>query len=206
MNEADKRRRTISISTGLQLRGGRDCGASDCDKTKEQKSARDHRVLFYQASLSEVKPSCKEKTAGCRGIAFSRVSIRIDKFTQTMQEALQTSHDVASEFNQQEITNEHSLIALLDQSDGIARPLLEKIGASPDSLRELLQAALQKLPAMTGAGIELRIRSLICPAEMFQGSKLARIWKFGSREVGQLSRESYTACNLVTVLLIRECG
>ena len=64
-----------------------------------------------------------------------------------MQEALQTSHDVASEFNQQEITNEHSLITLLDQSDGIARPLLEKIGASPDWLRELRQATPQKLQA-----------------------------------------------------------
>ncbi len=54
--------------------------------------------------------------------------MRIDKFTQKMQEAVQASQDVASEFNQQEITNEHFLLALLDQAEGITRPLLEKMG------------------------------------------------------------------------------
>ena len=56
--------------------------------------------------------------------------MRIDKFTQKMQEAVQVSQDVASEFNQQEITNEHFLLALLDQREGITRPLLEKMGVS----------------------------------------------------------------------------
>ena len=42
--------------------------------------------------------------------------MRIDKFTQKMQEALQASQNLAAELNQQEITNEHFLLALLDQS------------------------------------------------------------------------------------------
>ena len=45
--------------------------------------------------------------------------MRIDKFTQKMQEALQAAQDIASQFNHQEITNEHFLSALLDQSEGI---------------------------------------------------------------------------------------
>ncbi len=52
--------------------------------------------------------------------------MRIDKFTQKMQEALQAAQDVASQFNHQEISNEHFLSALLDQSDGIAKPRLEQ--------------------------------------------------------------------------------
>jgi len=48
--------------------------------------------------------------------------MRPDKFTQKMQEALQAAQDLASQFNQQEITNEHFLIALLDQTDGVTRP------------------------------------------------------------------------------------
>jgi ATP-dependent Clp protease ATP-binding subunit ClpB len=95
--------------------------------------------------------------------------MRIDKFTQKMQEALQASQDVASQFNQQEITNEHFLLALLDQSEGITRPLLEKMGASPDELGDRLRAALQKLPRVTGAGIEHRLgndlRSVLDGAE-----------------------------------------
>jgi ATP-dependent Clp protease ATP-binding subunit ClpB len=64
--------------------------------------------------------------------------MRIDRFTQKMQEALQTSQDVASQFNHQEITNEHFLAALLDQSDGITQPFLEKIGAQANQLGERL--------------------------------------------------------------------
>jgi ATP-dependent Clp protease ATP-binding subunit ClpA len=39
--------------------------------------------------------------------------MRPDKFTQKMQEALQGAQDVAAQFNQQEITNEHFLTAAL---------------------------------------------------------------------------------------------
>jgi len=38
--------------------------------------------------------------------------MRPDKFTQKMQEALQAAQDVASQFSQQEISNEHFLITL----------------------------------------------------------------------------------------------
>ena len=62
--------------------------------------------------------------------------MRIDKFTQKMQEALQAAQDLAAQANHQEITNEHFLSALLDQSEGITRPLLEKIGANVDQLRD----------------------------------------------------------------------
>ena len=37
--------------------------------------------------------------------------------------------------NQQEITNEHFLLALLDQTDGVTRPLLEKMGVASRNLR-----------------------------------------------------------------------
>jgi ATP-dependent Clp protease ATP-binding subunit ClpB len=95
--------------------------------------------------------------------------MRIDKFTQKMQEAVQASQDVASEFNQQEITNEHFLLALLDQAEGITRPLLEKLGVSAESLKERLRSALQKLPRVTGASVDHRIgndlRSVLDGAE-----------------------------------------
>jgi ATP-dependent Clp protease ATP-binding subunit ClpB len=46
--------------------------------------------------------------------------MRPDKFTQKMQEALQAAQEVASQFSQQEISNQHFLLALLDQTDGLA--------------------------------------------------------------------------------------
>src|SRR5881275_2997131 len=95
--------------------------------------------------------------------------MRIDKFTQKMQEALQAAQDVASQFNHQEITNEHFLSALLDQSDGITQPLLEKIGVPVNRLRERLTAELERRPRVTGASVDLRLanelRSVLDGAE-----------------------------------------
>src|SRR5437764_14743786 len=83
--------------------------------------------------------------------------MRIDRYTQKMQEALQAAQHRASQFNNSEITNEHFLSALLDQSDGIARPLLEKIGANVDQLQERLRADLERRPIIHGSAADLRI-------------------------------------------------
>src|SRR5215475_13113510 len=77
--------------------------------------------------------------------------MRIDRYTQKMQEALQAAQDLASQLNNSEITNEHFLSALLGQSDGIARPLLEKIGANVDQLQERLRSELEHRPKSTVA-------------------------------------------------------
>src|SRR6202049_832323 len=82
--------------------------------------------------------------------------MRVDKFTQKMQEALQAAQDIASQFNHQEIANEHFLSALLDQSEGITQPLLEKIGVPVDRLRERLASELERRPKVHGATVDLR--------------------------------------------------
>src|SRR6201993_2402236 len=83
--------------------------------------------------------------------------MRIDKYTQKMQEALQGAHDLASQANHPEVTNEHFLSALLDQGEGITRPLLEKIGANLDRLREGLRSELDSRPKIHGAAADLRL-------------------------------------------------
>jgi ATP-dependent Clp protease ATP-binding subunit ClpB len=83
--------------------------------------------------------------------------MRIDKFTQKMQEALQAAQDIASQFNHQEISNEHFLSALVDQSEGITRPLLEKIGVPINRLREHLASDLERRPKVHGGAVDLRL-------------------------------------------------
>jgi ATP-dependent Clp protease ATP-binding subunit ClpB len=82
--------------------------------------------------------------------------MRIDKYTQKMQEALQGAQDLASQGNHPEITNEHFLSALLDQGEGITRPLLEKIGANVDQLRDRLRSELDRRPKIHG-GSDVRV-------------------------------------------------
>ncbi|MEY2494563.1 MAG: ATP-dependent Clp protease ATP-binding subunit ClpB [Verrucomicrobiota bacterium] len=74
-----------------------------------------------------------------------------------MQEALQASQDVASQFNQQEITNEHFLLALLDQSEGVTRPLLEKMGVAVPQLRDRLNQELDRRPKIQGGNFDVRV-------------------------------------------------
>jgi ATP-dependent Clp protease ATP-binding subunit ClpB len=87
--------------------------------------------------------------------------MRIDRFTQRMQEALQSAQSMAADRNHTEIDNEHFLLSLLDQPDGIATPLLEKIGVNLGSLRGRLTAALANraqahgLTAQTNPAAEL---------------------------------------------------
>ena len=70
--------------------------------------------------------------------------MRIDRYTQKMQEALQSAQDIAARWQSPEIGNEHFLLALLDQAEGVTRPLLEKIGVSADALRSRFETELAR--------------------------------------------------------------
>jgi ATP-dependent Clp protease ATP-binding subunit ClpB len=77
--------------------------------------------------------------------------MRPDRFTQKMQEALNAAADIASKLSQQEVTNEHFLLALLQQSEGVAVPLLQKVGVSTARLKEQLEAEIARRARVTGA-------------------------------------------------------
>jgi ATP-dependent Clp protease ATP-binding subunit ClpB len=130
--------------------------------------------------------------------------MRIDKFTQKMQEALQAAQDIASQSNHQEITNEHFLSALLDQADGITRPLLEKIGVPVTRLREGLASELERRPKIHGAGVDLRL-----------SSELRSVLDGAEKEMSKLkdeytSAEHYllalTGANVPAAKLLKELG
>jgi len=80
--------------------------------------------------------------------------MRIDQFTIKMREALQASQDLASEYGHSELLSAHVLLALLDQAEGIARPLMERIGVSAASVRTEAEDWLGKQPRISGAVTE----------------------------------------------------
>ena len=83
--------------------------------------------------------------------------MRIDRYTQKMQQALQSAQDFAAQRQSPEIGNEHFLLALLNQAEGVTRPLLEKIGVSADALRSRLETELAGRPKVSGGVSDLRI-------------------------------------------------
>jgi ATP-dependent Clp protease ATP-binding subunit ClpB len=108
--------------------------------------------------------------------------MRLDKFTTKMQEALQASQDVAGRFAHQELNNEHLLLALLDQPDGIVTPLLGKIGIGANNLRRRLEAALERRAKVHGAA-----------AQPYLGSELRGTLDKAEKEMGRLRDEFLSA-------------
>jgi ATP-dependent Clp protease ATP-binding subunit ClpB len=73
-----------------------------------------------------------------------------EKFTAKMQEAFNASLDMASKSNHSEISNEHFLLALLRQTDGLARPVLEGLGITPAQLEQQLESELSRRATVHG--------------------------------------------------------
>ncbi len=70
----------------------------------------------------------------------------LNKFTVKTQEALFQAQNVALERSQQQVDVGHVMLALLDQTDGIVRPLLQKMNISEQLLRSRLNQLLELLP------------------------------------------------------------
>jgi ATP-dependent Clp protease ATP-binding subunit ClpB len=81
----------------------------------------------------------------------------MDRLTVKAQEALQAAYGVAADGGQQVIEPEHLLQALIDQADGIVRPVLQKIGADPGPIAVAMADAISKLPTVSGAGLQVGV-------------------------------------------------
>jgi len=78
--------------------------------------------------------------------------MRLDKLTVKTQEAVQAALDIATRQGNQALEPEHLLLALVQQDDGVVRPLLQKLGAAPDKVANELEAAIRTFSKVTGGG------------------------------------------------------
>jgi ATP-dependent Clp protease ATP-binding subunit ClpB len=78
--------------------------------------------------------------------------MRFDKFTIKSQELLQGSQALAGQLAHQQIEPEHLLRVMLEQPEGIARSMLQKLGASPENVLQEVSQALERKPKLSGAG------------------------------------------------------
>ncbi len=81
------------------------------------------------------------------------MAIDPNKFTKRTTEALQSAGGSARELGHTEVTSEHILVALLDQDEGIASAILDRIGVAPAMLRSKLDVQLEKRPKVSGATV-----------------------------------------------------
>jgi len=78
--------------------------------------------------------------------------MRLDKFTLKGQEAIETAVANAEQAQHQQVEPEHVLASLIEQAEGLTRPVLAKIGANAQAILDEAQAAIAKLPKVSGAG------------------------------------------------------
>jgi ATP-dependent Clp protease ATP-binding subunit ClpB len=79
--------------------------------------------------------------------------MRPDRFTEKLQQALQSAQDNASKRRHTELDNDHVLLALVQQPEGVTRPLLEQIGLSIDNVVRRLEEELERRATVQGAGV-----------------------------------------------------
>jgi ATP-dependent Clp protease ATP-binding subunit ClpB len=94
--------------------------------------------------------------------------MRIDKFTVKAQEAIQEGQSIARRAGHPVYEPEHLFKALLAQDDGIAVPILRRIGTDPKLVDSRLDEALAKFPRVSsgeGANLSQRLLKLFDKAE-----------------------------------------
>ena len=79
------------------------------------------------------------------------MAIKWDKFTVKSQEALQVAQGSAAENGNPEVLPLHLMAALLEDKEGVVRPVLEKVGVAVPQLQAAIHAAIAKLPKVQGA-------------------------------------------------------
>ncbi len=79
--------------------------------------------------------------------------MRFDKFTIKSQELIKNAQSYATSRNHQQIEPEHLFKAMLDEPEGIAQAMLNKLGVSCDEILSKLEAAINKYPEITGSSL-----------------------------------------------------
>ncbi|MEO8083794.1 MAG: ATP-dependent chaperone ClpB [Ardenticatenales bacterium] len=79
----------------------------------------------------------------------------INRFTHAAQEAIVAAQDRARRAGHAEVQPLHLLVALLGQSEGVAPRVLEKMGADVRAIEVAADAALNRLPTVSGGDVQM---------------------------------------------------
>ena len=92
-------------------------------------------------------------------------------FTHKTQEAVQHAQELAQLRGHQGVMPAHVLLALLDQPEGVLPSVIEKSGISAHGLNRDLEAALEKIPKITGPGSGVAMYVTPELAALFQAAR-----------------------------------
>src|SRR5690242_768115 len=114
--------------------------------------------------------------------------MRLDRFTEKAQEALQEAAEMARASGNQAVEPEHLLLALIRQDEGVGRTLLERSGASVQALQPALVSAIERLPKVSGG------------AQPYLSQGLSKILDQAEQEADRLKDEYISTEHLLLAL------
>jgi ATP-dependent Clp protease ATP-binding subunit ClpB len=120
--------------------------------------------------------------------------MRLDKFTLRAQEAIESAVALAEKRQQQNVEPEHVLAALLEQPEGITRPILGKIGANVQTVLTEAQAAIKKFPQVSGI------------SQRYYSPRLNEIFNKAQKEADQLKDEYISTEHLLLSIVDEKSG
>jgi ATP-dependent Clp protease ATP-binding subunit ClpB len=117
--------------------------------------------------------------------------MNFNKFTIKSQEAVQNAQEIASSYSNQIIEPEHLLAALVQDSEGIVIPILQKLGANTSYLKIKINEVVEHLPKVQGSGLGNQQIS----------SPLGQVFESAQQETQQLKDEYISTEHLLLGLL-----
>src|SRR5467141_25880 len=127
-------------------------------------------------------------------IAIGIKTMRIEKFTTKLQEALAEAQSMALGQDHQYIEPQHLLAALLNQEDGGVAGLISKAGGNPNALKKALSDSIARLPKVEGT-----------PGEVMLSRDLAQLLNVADKEA-QKRGDQYIASELFLLAAVADKG
>jgi ATP-dependent Clp protease ATP-binding subunit ClpB len=120
--------------------------------------------------------------------------MRLDRFTLKGQEAIEAAISAAGRQQHQYVEPEHVLLALLDQADGITKPILGRIGANVQTVRTEVEAAVKKFPQVSGA------------PQQYLSNRLNQIFTNAQKEADSFKDEYISTEHLLVAIAGEQAG
>jgi ATP-dependent Clp protease ATP-binding subunit ClpB len=118
------------------------------------------------------------------------MAFNINRFTEKSQEAVISAQGLAEELNHSQVDPEHLFAALLQQEQGVVPQVLKRVGANPRDLLGQVQAELNRMPKVSGAGVQVGI-----------SQRLRKVLVRAHEEIQQFRDEYVSAEHLLLALL-----
>jgi ATP-dependent Clp protease ATP-binding subunit ClpB len=119
--------------------------------------------------------------------------MRLDRFTLRGQEAIQSAIEAAERNQNQQVEPEHVLLAMLEQPEGVVRPILGKLGANLQVVASDLQAAIGRLPKVQGG-------------QQYFSPRLSQVFTASQKQAEQMKDEYISTEHLLVAIADEKDG